>query len=118
MTFRRLLDRRVTVRGQIVTGKDGRNDDVLGPGPVFVNVPAGRDLEQADERTDDRDEQVRRYVYFLPARLDDGTPIVVDGYSLLDDVDGTYSVVGTPELVVRRRGGRPHHYELTAERRD
>lgn len=116
MTFRSLLDRRVTLRARIVVGKDERNDDVLGPGPVLVDVPAGRELEEATEELEDRDGQERRFVYLIPARHR-GEPVSIDGYSELDDVDGTFSVVGEPELIVRRRGGRPHHYEATVERR-
>jgi hypothetical protein len=116
VTFRRLLDRRVTVRGRIVVGKDDRNDDVLGPGPEHVDVPAARELEGADEQTDDRDAQERRFVYLIPARHR-GTMLSIDGYSEVDDGDETFSVVGEPELVVRRRGGRPHHFELLVERR-
>lgn len=119
MTFRRLLDRNVTIRPRIVTGKDDRNNDVVADGTPIPDVPAGRELEQADELTEDRDQQNRRWVYFLPAALADGTPLAVDGYAELDDVDGTYAVIGEPELIVsRRRRGRPHHWELTAERKD
>lgn len=116
MTFRGMLDRKVTLRTMVVTGKDARNDDVVEPGPILEDVPAARELEEATEQTDDRDAQERRFVYLFPARHL-GAPVVVDGYAELVDGDEVFTMAGDPELVVRRRGGRPHHWEATVERR-
>lgn len=115
MTFARLLDRRVTIRNRVVTGKTARHDDVLEDGTVLVDVPAGRELEGTDEQHEDRDQVDRRFVYFLPARFA-GAPLEVDAHALIVDGDDVFEVDGEPEVVVRRRGGRPHHVELYAKR--
>lgn len=117
MTFRRLLDRRVTIRNRVVVGQNARHDDVYEDGVVYVDVPAGRELESSSEQHEDRDQVSSRWVYFVPARLDDGTSIELDAHALIEDVDDeVFSIDEEPELVVRRRGGRPHHYELVAKR--
>lgn len=113
-----MLDRLVTIRPTIVTGRNARGDDVLGPGTPIVDVPAARELEATSEDHALEDLTTRRWVYFLPA-FHAGELLAVDDHALIDDVDGTFSIIGEPELVVRRRRrGRPHHYELVAERKE
>ena len=46
----------------------------------------------------------------------DGTPVELDGYARLVDGTETFELDGPPELLVRRRGGRPHHWEATVRR--
>lgn len=118
MSFRSLLDRRVTITPRRVDGEDDYGNERLVDGDPIADVRAARDLLDASEDEVDRDAQTRRFVYFLPARLDDGTPLALDGYAVLEDVDGRFRIDGEPELVARRRGGRPHHFELVAERTD
>jgi len=115
VTFRRLLDRRVTIRNRVVTGKNARHDDVLEDGITLEDVPAGRELESSDEQQADRDSVDRRFVYFLPARFA-GAPLAIDAHALIVDGDDVFEVDGEPEVVVRRRGGRAHHVELFAKR--
>lgn len=118
MSFRNLLDRRVTITPRRVADSDAYGNERLEDGTPIPGVPAARDLLDATEDEVDRDAQTRRFVYFLPARLDDGSPLELDGYAVLEDVDGRFLIEGEPELVARRRGGRAHHYELVAERTD
>lgn len=108
MSFSRLLDREVTIVPRIVTGEDARGNDVIGDGTPVEGVKAGRDPLEATEDLDERDQQGRVYVYFLPA----GTPIT--GYDRIVDGDETFEVRGAPDRVVRRRGGREHHVEAIA----
>jgi hypothetical protein len=114
VSFRRLLDRTVTLVPRVVTGKDGRGNDVVGDGTPVPGVPAGRDLLQASEEITNRDQQAKTFVYFLPAVLDDGTPVALTGYDRIVDEDKTFEVRGEPERIVRRRGGRLHHIEAIA----
>lgn len=116
MSFRRLLDRTVTIVPRVVTGKDSRGNDVIGNGTPIPDVPAGRDLLEATEELAGRDEQARTFVYFLPAVLDDGSAVALSGYDRLIDEGKTFEVRGEPDFVVRRRGGRIHHIEAIAYR--
>ena len=118
MSFRRLLDRTVTIVPRAVTGTDARGNDVITDGTPVEGVPAARDLKSTDEEHADRDQVNRRWDYFLPAFLDDGTPVTIDAYAHLIDAGETLDLVGVPELVTRRRRPhRAHHWELVAERR-
>lgn len=111
MTFRRLLDREVTIIPREVTGTDARGNDVLSDGAPVENVRAARDLDAADEDTTSRDQQEGRYVYFF------GPEVILSGYDVIVDAGWRYEVKGPPELVRRRRrGGAPHHLEAIAER--
>lgn len=114
MSFRRLLDRTVVIVPRVVTGRDGRGNDVISDGTPITDVPAGRDLLSATEELADRDQQAKTFVYFLPPTKDDGTPITISGYDQIVDDEKTYEVRGDPERVVRRRGGRLHHFEAIA----
>lgn len=116
MSFRRLLDRTVTIVPRIVTGKDSRGNDVIGDGTPIAGVPAGRDLLEATEELAGRDEQARTFVYFLPAHLDDGTVVTLTGYDRILDDGKAFEVRGEPDFVVRRRGGKIHHIEAVAYR--
>lgn len=108
MSFRKLLEREVTIVPRIVTGQDGRGNDVIVDGTPVEGVKAGRDPLDAKEDVDERDQQARTFVYFLPA----GTAIT--GYDRIVDGDETFEVRGAPDRVVRRRGGREHHVEAVA----
>lgn len=111
MSFRRLLDRRVTIVPRIVTGTDGRGNDVITDGDPVENVRAARDLDSADEEVSGRDQQEARYVYFF------GPEVVLTGYDVIIDEGWRYEVKGPPEVIRRRRrGGTPHHVEAVAER--
>lgn len=116
MSFRRLLDRTVTIVPRIVTGKDSRGNDVIGDGTPIPGIPAGRDLLEATEELAGREEQARTFVYFLPAALDDGSVVALSGYDRIVDEGKTFEVRGEPDFVVRRRGGRIHHIEAIAYR--
>ncbi|MGH9001912.1 MAG: hypothetical protein ACRDYV_02170 [Acidimicrobiia bacterium] len=114
MSFRRLLDRTVTIVPRVVTGVDGRGNDIVTDGTPIPGVPAGRDLLQASEEITNRDQQAKTFVYFLPPTLDDGTAITLTGYDRIVDDGKTFEVRGEPDQVVRRRGGRLHHLEAIA----
>lgn len=105
MSFRSLLDRHVAVAQRVVTGTDARGNDVISNGTVTTGIPAGRDLLDATEDVKVRDQQVRRFVYFLPR----GT--VISGYDRIVDDGDVFEVEGDPKRIVRRRGGREHHVE-------
>lgn len=111
MSFRRLLDREVTIVPRTVTGTDARGNDVVVDGAPVGPVRAARDLDQADEDNASRDQQEGRYVYFF------GPEVVLSGFDVIVDDGYRYEVKGPPELVRRRRrGGAPHHLEAIAER--
>lgn len=116
MSFRRLLDRTVTLVPRVVTGTDARGNDVIGDGTPIENVPAARDLLSGDEELRARDQQVETWIYFLPAKLDDGTPIAFTGYDRIVDGDETFEARGRIDEITRRRTGRIHHYEATVYR--
>ena len=108
MSFRRLLDREVSIVTRVVSGTDARGNDVITEGATVTGVRCGRDLEEADEERDGADLQRSRYVYFF---LPD---VELSGYDVIVDAGHRFEVNGPPELVVRRRGGRPHHVEAVA----
>lgn len=118
MSFRRLLDRTISLIPTIVTGQDAHGNDVIADGTELAGVPAARDLLESlsGEDTDGADRQMIGFVYLIPARLDDGTVVELDGYSKLVDGTDTFELVGPPELLTRRRGGRPHHWEATVRK--
>lgn len=116
MSFRRLLDRRVTIVPRVVTGTDARGNDVISDGPSIAGVPAARDLLSGDEELRARDQQVETWVYFLPAKKDDGTGVVISGYDRIVDGDETFEVRGRVDEITRRRTGKLHHYEATVYR--
>lgn len=111
MSFRRLLDREVTIVPREVTGTDARGNDVVVDGDPIENVKCSRDLDAADEENTSRDQQEGRYVYFF------GPEVILSGFDVILDDGYRYEVKGPPELVRRRRrGGAPHHLEAIAER--
>lgn len=117
MSFRDLLDRTVTIVPRVTGSLDVRRNELLVDGTPIVGVPAGRELDYAtDEDTDERDRQTARYLYFLPITTDDGTLVTLSGYDRIVDGDETFEVDGEPELVIRRRGRRAHHYEARVYR--
>lgn len=116
MSFRRLLDRSVTWIPREVTGTDSRGNDVIADGTPVSGIPAGRDsLELSEEAGDERDQQTRRFVYFLPPEHE-GTTIAPSGYDVLVDGADRFQLDGDAELVVRRRTGKTHHVEAIAYR--
>ena len=117
MSFRRLLDRTVTVVPRVVVGQDDRGNDVIEDGDAILDVRAGRDLDRAEEDLRTRDQQETTRVYFLALTADDGTLVELDGYAQIIDGDETFELRGEPEVIVsRRRHGRPHHIEALAYR--
>lgn len=111
MSFRALLDRRVTVIPRVVSGVDARGNDVIIDGTPIEDVPAARDLAGASEETTSEDLLSGTYVYFFGPELD------VSGFDVIVDQGDRFEVIGPPEVVTRRRGGRPHHVEAVAQRR-
>lgn len=116
MSFRRLLDRTVSLIPTEVDGTDAHGNDVVDEGTPLEGIPAARQQTAADEDTDGVDRQTVDFVYFLPIFTDDGDELELDGYSKLVDGTDTFDLVGAPELIVRRTGGRPHHWELNVRR--
>lgn len=109
MSFRRLLDRTVTLIPRAISGQNARGNDTFEDGDPIPNVRTARDLLDATEDTGNtREQQRERFVYFF----DRDTPI--DGFSKIVDVDGVFEVEGTPDRIARRRGGREHHVEAIA----
>lgn len=105
MSYTALLDRTVSVLPGAVTGTDSRGNDVVTYGPPIGPYRAGRDTTDPTEDTRARDQQVRRFVYFLPR----GIPLTP--YDRIVDTDGVFRLDGDPKRIVRRRGGREHHVE-------
>lgn len=116
MSFRRLLDRTVTIVPRVVTGTDARGNDVLGDGAPIEDVPAARELLSGDEELQARDQQVETWIYFLPTKKDDGTAVTLTGYDRIVDGDERFEIRGRVEEVTRRRTGVLHHYEATVYR--
>ena len=118
MSFRRMLDRRVSLIPTATSSQDSHGNDVVTEGTALEDVPAARDLDAglSGEDTDGADRQMIGFVYLIPAFLDDGTPVELDGYARLVDGTETFELDGPPELLVRRRGGRPHHWEAPVRR--
>lgn len=113
MSFRRLLDRTVTLHPRVVTGLDARGNEVWGDGTP-VEVKAAREPVSLDEDTaDDRDQQSGTWLYFL---LPSAAALALTGRDELEDNGNRYRFVEEPDVVVRLRGGRPHHVEAIAER--
>lgn len=112
MSLRSLLNRRVDVV-VTTTGVEDRYGNVARTvSATIADVPARRDQAAATEDVRDRDQQTRLFVYLLPLRGPDGTVLDLAGADRIVDGDDTLEIVGTPELIARRR--RPHHWEATA----
>lgn len=114
MSFRRLLERSVTLVPRIVVGEDARGNEVIGDGTPIAGVPAGRDFVTSDEDLEARDQVETRWLYFLPARLGDGTELAPQPYDRIQDGDQLLEFRGRVDAVHRRRTGRLHHYEAVA----
>ncbi len=106
MSFRRLLDRTITILPMTVIDMDRYGNEIRSPGTPITGVRARRHQVAAAEEITDRDEQSRTFQYFLPP------DVTVTGRDRILDGDDTLDVLGPPELVARRR--RPHHIELRA----
>ena len=110
MSFRRLLDRTVTIQPRSVSSSGTRGDVFSDDAPI-AGVKAARDLIASEEDTgDNREQQSKRFRYFLPrevAGLFDGHARIVDGGETLE-------IEGEPEIIVRRRTGKTHHVEVIA----
>lgn len=115
MSFRRLLDRTVTIVPRIVTGTDGRGNDVIADGVPIPNVRAARELASSLEDTGNaRDQQEIVWIYFLPPASEDGTEVAITGRDQIHDGDDVFQVQGLPDEVTRRRTGKLHHIEARA----
>jgi len=110
VSFRRLLDRTVTIVPRVVTGQDARGNDIVVDGTHQEGVRAGRDQLSAEEDLVGRDQQETTWVYFLPPE------VTISGYDRILDDGEILEVRGHPDRVVRRRGGRLHHIEAVAYR--
>lgn len=112
MSLRSLLNRTVSwIRTTQGTEDRYGNASTVDAAPV-AGIPARRDQVGAGEDQRDRDQQARTFVYTLPLRASDGTLLEPTGRDRLVDGAETFEIVGSPELLYRRR--RPHHWELTA----
>lgn len=109
MSFRSLLDRTVTLIPTGTSGEDAHGNDVVVDGAPVEGVKTARELAAGDEQANVRDTISARWLYFF---LPD---VELTGYDRIVDGLETLNIVGPPELVVRRRGGRPHHWEVFAE---
>ncbi len=115
MSYRRLLDRRVTIVPTTVTpGAGPRGGDLVEEGTPIEDVPASRRQIDASELLDQRDAQSRAFRYSLPVELDDGTPLALTGYDRIVDGDETFEIRGAPEVFSRRRRRLGHHLEADA----
>ena len=112
MSFRSLLDREVSIVPVVPGVKDRYGNASSVAGEPIDHVPARRDQVRAGEDVRDRDQQTREFVYSFPLRSDDGDELELTGYGRIVDGDDTFEIVGTPELLHRRR--RPHHWEARA----
>lgn len=111
MSYRSLLNRVVDVV-PVAEGAEDRYGNVARvPGPAIAGVPARRDQVAVAEDLRDRDQQARTIVYSLALRAADGSVLELTGRDRIVDGDETFEIVGSPELLFRRR--RPHHWEAT-----
>jgi hypothetical protein len=117
VSFRRLLERTITIVPRLVTGQDARNNDLVTDGTPIGPLPAARDQLEASESVDTEDAQTRVFVYMLPCVFG-GQSLVISGHDRIIDNGEPFEVRGTPEVIRRRRGGRPHHIEAIAYRQD
>lgn len=106
MSFRRLLNRTITILPMDVISVDRYGNEIRGPGTPVPGVRARRHQVDAAEEITDRDEQSRTFEYFLPP------DVAITGRDRIVDGDDTLEVLGPPEVVARRR--RSHHIELRA----
>lgn len=112
MSFRKLLDRTVTIVPRIVTGTDARGNDVVADGVPIPNVRAARELASSLEDVGDaRDQQEAVWIYFLPPTSEDGVEVAITGRDRIQDGADVLEVQGLPDVVTRRRTGRVHHIE-------
>lgn len=113
MSFRRLLDRTITLYPRVRSGLDARGNEVWADGtPVEVSA-ARQPVDLSEDTADDRDQQLGRWIYFL---LPTAAALALTGRDELEDAGHRYRIIGEPDVVVRLRGGRPHHVEAVAER--
>jgi len=113
VTFRRMLDRTITVQRRVVTGTDARGNDIIGNGPATAGVHAARELLEASEDLDGQDAQTRVYRYFLEPTVA-GVALAITGYDRIVDTDGTFEIRALPDTLLRRRRPRVHHLEAVA----
>lgn len=115
MSFRKLLDRTVTIVPRIVTGTDARGNDVIADGVPIPNVKAARELATALEDVGDaRDQQEVAWIYFLPPTSEDGVEVAITGRDQIHDGAAVLEVQGLPDEITRRRTGTLHHIEARA----
>jgi len=114
VSFRRLLDRTVTLVPTVVDGEDAHGNDRLVEGAPIAGIPAARDpLDLFEQTGDTRDAQGLAYVYLFPA-THEGVALAPTGYDRIVDGDDTFEIRGAPDEIVRRRGGKIHHIEAIA----
>lgn len=109
MSLNLLYDREVTLRPMNVTAEDARGNETKSAGADVDGVPARRRQLTAEEDTDDRDQQARTFLYFLPAT---GAAIALSGRDRIVDGGQVLEVLGAPDVIHRRY--RPHHVEARA----
>lgn len=113
MSLTSFLDRAVQVVTVTAGGRDAYGDRIRTSTPG-VEIRARRDQVSAGEDIDDRDQQARTFQYVLELVDVNGDSYTISGRDRIVDDGETLEVLGTPELVSRRR--RPHHLELRAYR--
>lgn len=121
MSLRSLLNREVHIRpmgpGDTPTTDDHGNE-VIGAGADSPPIPARRDQSGASEVDAGRDQQTATVRYTLPVSVwipgDPGSSYTVEltGRDRIVDGDEVFEIIGSPELVYRRR--QAHHWEAVA----
>lgn len=112
MSLRSLLDRRIAIQTTASGAKDRYGNEARAVGSTLLNVPARRDQVGAAEDVRGRDQQARTFTYLIALRAEDGTAVDLTGRDRIVDGDETLEILGSPELVRRRR--LAHHWEARA----
>jgi hypothetical protein len=112
VSLRSLLDRRISIITTAAAAKDRYGNTGRSVAATLAEVPARRDQVDADEDVRDRDQQARTFTYLIALRAEDGTAVALTGRDRIRDGLETLEILGSPELVRRRR--LPHHWEARA----
>lgn len=105
-----IFDRVVTLRLVTPAGEDARGNETSAT-TDRLGVPAYRYQVDAAEDRNDRDQQARTFVYFLPPSVA-GAPVVLSGRDRIVDGLEVLEVLGSP--IMARKRGRDHHLEARA----